>query len=83
MNQKERMLAGLPYKAWLDGLPEDRLENKKKLYAYNSLSPEEENKMDGLIRLIRAPEIQAMNMEYPLPLEIKYGSAEIQSSIQV
>ncbi len=52
MNQKERMLAGLPYKAWLDGLPEDRLENKKKLYAYNSLSPEEENKMDGLIRLI-------------------------------
>lgn len=46
------MLAGLPYKAWLDGLPEDRLENKKKLYAYNSLSPEEENKMDGLIRLI-------------------------------
>ena len=24
MNQKERMLAGLPYKAWLDGLTEER-----------------------------------------------------------
>jgi tryptophan synthase alpha chain len=26
MTQKERMLAGLPYKAWLDGLSEERLE---------------------------------------------------------
>ena len=24
MNQKERMLNGLPYKAWLDGLEEER-----------------------------------------------------------
>ena len=24
MTQKERMLAGLPYKAWMDGLPEER-----------------------------------------------------------
>ena len=24
MSQKERMLAGLPYKAWLDGLSEER-----------------------------------------------------------
>ena len=24
MNQRERMLSGLPYKAWLDGLEEDR-----------------------------------------------------------
>lgn len=27
MNQKVRMLAGLPYKAWLDGLSEERMEN--------------------------------------------------------
>ena len=32
MNQKERMLSGLPYKAWKDGLPEERMENKKKIY---------------------------------------------------
>ena len=31
MNHKERMLANLPYKAWLDGLSEERLENKKKI----------------------------------------------------
>ncbi|MBE7722599.1 MAG: sugar O-acetyltransferase [Lacrimispora celerecrescens] len=65
MNQKERMLAGLPYKAWLDGLPEDRLENKKKLYAYNSLSPEEENKMDGLIRLILGKAGENAHIEPP------------------
>ncbi len=29
MNQRDRMLAGLPYKACLDGLPEERMENKK------------------------------------------------------
>lgn len=30
MNQKDRMLAGLPYKACLDGLPEERMANKRK-----------------------------------------------------
>ena len=40
MNQKERMLAGLPYKGWLDGLSEERLACKKKVYALNQLPPE-------------------------------------------
>ena len=30
MNQRERMLSGLPYKAWLDGLEEDRQACKRK-----------------------------------------------------
>ena len=38
MNQKERMLTGLPYKAWLDGLEEDRIECKRKIYEFNILS---------------------------------------------
>ena len=41
MNQKERMLAGLPYKAWLDGLEEDRMQCRKKLYEFNLLSPDD------------------------------------------
>lgn len=41
MNQKERMLAELPYKAWLDGLEEDRMQCRKKLYEFNLLSPDE------------------------------------------
>lgn len=50
MNQKERMLAGLPYKAWLDGLSEERMENKLKIYDYNLLRPDDSNKMDELIK---------------------------------
>lgn len=34
MNQKERMIAGLPYRPWLDGLPEEHLAAKKKCYEY-------------------------------------------------
>ena len=52
MNQKERMLAGLPYKAWLDGLSEERLENQKRIYRYNHLPPEEWDQMDTLLREI-------------------------------
>ncbi|AWK52819.1 galactoside O-acetyltransferase [Clostridium beijerinckii] len=50
MNQKERMLSGLPYKAWLDGLNEERIENKLKIYNYNLLRPDEKNKMEELIK---------------------------------
>lgn len=50
MNQKERMLAGLPYKAWLDGLSEENMENKLKIYEYNLLRPDERNRMNELIK---------------------------------
>ena len=42
MTQKERMLAGLPYKAWLDGLSEERMACRRKLHAFNLLPPDEE-----------------------------------------
>ena len=72
MNQKERMLAGLPYKAWLDGLSEERLENKKKLHAFNLLSPEEEQKMDELIRLILGKAGENTHIEPPFRCD--YGT---------
>lgn len=49
MNQKERMLAGLPYKAWLDGLPEERIACQKKVYKLNSLRPNQQKKMMKII----------------------------------
>ncbi|MCR8962957.1 sugar O-acetyltransferase [Brevibacillus halotolerans] len=52
MNQKERMLAGLPYKAWLDGLSEERTENRLKIQEYNLSNPNEEAKRNDLIRRI-------------------------------
>ena len=50
MTQKERMLAGLPYKAWLDGLEEARVACKKKIYRYNQIMPGQWAEMDGALR---------------------------------
>jgi maltose O-acetyltransferase len=53
MNQKERMIRNLPYKAWLDGLSEDRMENQKRLFRYNyQIQPDERKERDALIRQI-------------------------------
>lgn len=52
MNQKERMLAGFPYKAWLDGLREERLNLRLKIHEYNSCSPDKKDKMKDLIKNI-------------------------------
>lgn len=52
MNQKERMLAGLPYKAWLDGLSELRRANAVRLYEYNHLPPERWGERPALLRRI-------------------------------
>ncbi len=52
MTQKERMLSELPYKAWLDGLQEERAENAKKIYEYNNLPPWETKRAGSLLREI-------------------------------
>lgn len=50
MNQRERMLANLPYKAWLDGLQEERIACKKRIYEFNHLPPERWNEIPALLR---------------------------------
>ena len=52
MNQKQRMLAGLPYKAWEDGLKEERIANKLRIQEYNSLPANDFKRKDELIRSI-------------------------------
>lgn len=65
MNQKERMLLGLPYKAWLDGLSEERMENKKKIYEFNTCRPEEKEKIQNLIKDILGKCGPQVNIEAP------------------
>ena len=65
MNQKERMLANLPYKAWMDGLEEERLECKKKIYKYNNLPPEAKGEKDRLIKEILGKTGDWINIEAP------------------
>ena len=50
MDQKERMLKGLPYKAWLDGLEEERDACKAKVYALNMLPPAERARIPALLK---------------------------------
>lgn len=52
MNQKERMLKGLPYKAWLDNLEEEREACKVKIYEINMLKPNERERIPELIKAL-------------------------------
>lgn len=71
MNQKERMLAGLPYKAWLDGLSEQRTNNKLKIYEYNLLRPDETKKMKTLLKEILGK--TGENIFIEAPFHCDYG----------
>lgn len=65
MNQKERMLAGLPYKAWLDGLSEEHTECLKKIYDYNLLPPGDQEKKTAMIKDILGKTGDRINIEQP------------------
>ena len=65
MNQKERMLAGLPYKAWLDGLGEARRAAKEMLYDYNHMRPGEVPARQALLRALLGKMGEQVNIEQP------------------
>lgn len=65
MNHKERMCAGLPYKAGLDGLPESRLACKELLYEYNHLAPREMEKARALLKSLLGKTGQRLWIEQP------------------
>lgn len=74
MNQKERMLANLPYKSWMDGLKEDRMSCKKKLYTYNNLPPEQEAEREALLREILGKTCEGyLNIESPFHCDYGYN----------
>ena len=73
MTQKERMLAGLPYKAWLDGLSEERLENQKRLYRFNHLPPEEWDRMDAMLKEILGKTGQTVHIMPPFHCDYGYN----------
>lgn len=74
MNQKERMLANLPYKSWMDGLKEDRMACKKKLYTYNNLPPEQEAEREALLREILGKTCEGyLNIESPFHCDYGYN----------
>lgn len=73
MNQKERMLAGLPYKAWMAGLTEERNENKMRIYRYNSLSPVQKEEQEQCIREILGKCGESIHIEQPFHCDYGYN----------
>ena len=73
MNQKERMLAGLPYKAWMDGLAEERMENKKRIYRFNNLPPEAMEEQEQLIKQILGKTGKRVHIEAPFHCDYGYN----------
>ena len=73
MNQKERMLAGLPYKAWLDGLAEERLENKKRVFRFNNMEPDKFEEKIALIKEIFGKTGKNIFVEAPFHCDYGYN----------
>lgn len=73
MDHKERMLRNLPYKAWLDGLSEERMECKKKIYEYNNLPPEKTEEKTKLIKEILGKTGDYINIEAPFHCDYGYN----------
>ena len=73
MNQKERMMAGLPYKAWMDGLSEERMENKKRIFRFNHLPPENVEEQDRLVREILGKTGREVHIEAPFHCDYGYN----------
>ena len=71
MNQRERMLAGLPYKAWLDGLGEERFACKQKIYDFNHLSPNLYESAPSLLKKILGK--TGENIWIEAPFHCDYG----------
>lgn len=66
------MLAGLPYKAWLDGLIEERTECRMKIAEFNLLPPNEHDRRNELIRSILGK--AGDNVHIEAPFRCDYGT---------
>ena len=73
MDHKERMLNNLPYKAWLDGLSEERMACKKKISEYNNLAPDNTKRKMELIKEILGKTGEWLNIEAPFHCDYGYN----------
>ena len=65
MDMKQRMHANLPYKAWLDGLCEERAECKRKIYEFNNCHPDDREKADKILRSLLGKAGDGLLIEKP------------------
>ena len=73
MNQKERMLAGLPYKAWLDGLPEERARAQRACWEFNRLPPDARAECTAILRGLLGKAGENFHIEAPFHCDLGYN----------
>lgn len=73
MEQKERMLAGLPYLAYDDVLSVERLECKKKIYELNNLHPNKYDRISGLLKELFGSTGKYVHVEPPFHCDYGYN----------
>lgn len=73
MNQKERMLSGLPYKAWMDGLEEERRQCKEKVYELNQLPPSRADEVPALVKKLFGKTGENVWVEAPFHCDYGYN----------
>lgn len=73
MNQKERMLSELPYKAWLDGLDYERQQCKQKVYEFNMLPPSENEKIPSMLKNLFGKTGENLWVEAPFHCDYGYN----------
>lgn len=71
MNQRERMMAGLPYKAWLDGLDEERHANACRIHEFNLLHPDAHERRKDLLGEILGK--AGADVHFNQPFHCDYG----------
>jgi acetyltransferase-like isoleucine patch superfamily enzyme len=65
MDQRQRMLSELPYRAGEDGLEEDRLACKEKVFSYNHTRPHEFDTLDRQLKAILGKTGEQVYIEPP------------------
>lgn len=74
MDHKERMLANLPYKAWMDGLSEEHMACRKKIFEYNNTPPDQVEKKREILRsLLGSCGDGYLNIESPFYCDYGYN----------
>jgi acetyltransferase-like isoleucine patch superfamily enzyme len=71
MDHKERMLAGLPYKAHLGQLPEEQLANRVRVYQFNHCPPQDLQKVEEYTRDMLGK--AGKNVRIMAPFSCDYG----------
>ncbi|MFV0440421.1 MAG: sugar O-acetyltransferase [Lachnospirales bacterium] len=73
MNQKERMINGLPYKANFDGLSEERMVCKEKIFDFNHSHPSKQKEAMENLKTIFGKSGKKIYMESPFRCDYGYN----------